>query len=288
MPHLSFGGLSEQWVLKECGHIHWNLLASSQGLTRPNFRDVHGRRLYAVFIEVRLVDGALTGAIEDAELTIRSELSRESVGRYLSRHVLSCNSQNICKITMRSAFVRRKNTGCNLSVERGFTIAEPGQSNASRRQVAPIDRQFPAQKRFAFTPCIYSDFNGADFLYFASYQSITDRAEACFFGPIIGTTRAREIHYYGNINPGDGIYIDLLTFKQVTDTLVYSATMCRQSDAVRIAAITVEKRILCYLMPSRLPVELDSTAEPKCSQDGKADSVLHGCGDAEAIAIGLA
>jgi hypothetical protein len=27
MPHLSLNGLSETWVLKECGHRHWFLLA---------------------------------------------------------------------------------------------------------------------------------------------------------------------------------------------------------------------------------------------------------------------
>jgi len=27
MPHLSTGGLSKNWLLKECGHLHWLYLA---------------------------------------------------------------------------------------------------------------------------------------------------------------------------------------------------------------------------------------------------------------------
>jgi probable biosynthetic protein (TIGR04099 family) len=246
MPHLSFGGLSENWALKECGHRHWALLASAQGLARPNFRDAHGRRLYAAFVEVRLVEGHLSRAREHAELTVASELLRESIGRYESRHILTCDREMVCEIVMRSAFVRRTKTGCNLSVERGYTVAEAQghQVDATPRHATRTVRLVPDQKRFAFTPCIYSDFNGADFLYFASYQSITDRAEAYFFEQLIGSTYAREIQYFGNINPGDGIYVDLLAFEQRTGLLSYSAAMCRQSDAVRIATIAVEKRIL--------------------------------------------
>ena len=44
MPHLCLGGLSETWLLRECGHRHWFLLAQATGRTVPNFRDVRAIR----------------------------------------------------------------------------------------------------------------------------------------------------------------------------------------------------------------------------------------------------
>ena len=42
MPHLCLGGLSETWLIKECGHRHWLLLAQATGRAVPNFCDAAG------------------------------------------------------------------------------------------------------------------------------------------------------------------------------------------------------------------------------------------------------
>ena len=53
MPQLSYGGLSENWLLKECGDRHWWNLAGQLGFANPNFHDALGNRLYAAFTAVR-------------------------------------------------------------------------------------------------------------------------------------------------------------------------------------------------------------------------------------------
>ena len=48
MPHLCMTGLSETWLLKECGHRHWLLLAEAAGLAAPDFRDPAGDPIFVV------------------------------------------------------------------------------------------------------------------------------------------------------------------------------------------------------------------------------------------------
>ena len=52
MPHLCLGGLSETWLLKECGHRHWLLLAHAARRAVPDFRYAGGDPVYAAFVAV--------------------------------------------------------------------------------------------------------------------------------------------------------------------------------------------------------------------------------------------
>src|SRR5258708_8561702 len=52
MPHLCLGGISETWLLRECGHRHWFLLAQAAGRAVPDFRHDQGDPGYAAFIAV--------------------------------------------------------------------------------------------------------------------------------------------------------------------------------------------------------------------------------------------
>jgi probable biosynthetic protein (TIGR04098 family) len=86
MPQLGRGGLSENWLLKECGHCHWMLLARRMGLAVPDFRDAGSDRLHAAFTAVR-VEGAGLGAVREHDtIRIRSSLARISRTQFMSRH----------------------------------------------------------------------------------------------------------------------------------------------------------------------------------------------------------
>src|SRR5215470_5314409 len=78
MPHLCLNGLSETWLLKECGHRHWFLLADAAGLAVPDFRDEAGEPIYAAFLAISLREGALDAAREHDELAFSSRLWRTS------------------------------------------------------------------------------------------------------------------------------------------------------------------------------------------------------------------
>src|ERR1700685_4661700 len=86
MPHLSLGGLSETWLLRECGHRHWFLLAQAAGRTVPDFRDAMDDPVYAAFVAVTVRDARFDAAREHDELAFDSRLARISRTRFMSVH----------------------------------------------------------------------------------------------------------------------------------------------------------------------------------------------------------
>ena len=69
----------------------------------------------------------------------------------------------------------------------------------------------PARPReFRFTPCPRNDFNGAEFLYFASFAALLDRAAWDWWREPPGLLTAdREIAFSGNLNAGETLVITL-------------------------------------------------------------------------------
>jgi probable biosynthetic protein (TIGR04098 family) len=53
MPQLQWGGLSEHWLLKELGDMHWSLITAGLGTTSDKVTDSAGERLYAAFVRLR-------------------------------------------------------------------------------------------------------------------------------------------------------------------------------------------------------------------------------------------
>src|SRR5712671_6588280 len=88
MPHLCLGGLSETWLLRECGHRHWLLLAQAAGRTVPDFRDATGDPVYAAFVAVTVRNAQFDAAHEHDELGCESLLTRFSRTRFMSVHRL--------------------------------------------------------------------------------------------------------------------------------------------------------------------------------------------------------
>lgn len=74
MPNSSLIGLSENWLLKECGHQHWLALAELLGYQNPEFYDRHGRPAYAAFLTVRVKGAALHCMKEHMHVTIDTQL----------------------------------------------------------------------------------------------------------------------------------------------------------------------------------------------------------------------
>ena len=229
MPQLAPGGLSETWLLKTCGHQHWRLLAEVLGLPTPDFRTATGSRLYAAFTAVRLQDGQLERAPEHAILTLDSEIERVSRTQFRSQHTLSIDGSPRGTVEMLSVFVRRAQEGVNQSVERAIPTGRPCPvpSPATGDALAALAQDF-RKGRWAqahglrredgaviaahlIEPCPHTDFNGADFLYFASFQAFLDRAEWAWFGQptLLARSHRRDIFFYGNIEVGESVRLTL-------------------------------------------------------------------------------
>lgn len=261
MPHLSYGGFSENWLLKECGHIHWNLLARYFNITVPDFRDKEGNRLYAAFVCFDIQNAAFQDVSENNSIEIGSSIHRLSRTQFASSHTVTHKGISVAALRLVSVFLRRTEPRSNHGLARAVvSVDQDGKPEkrfegfddltAASRMLRSRDENwnffgFSAAKRhamasFTFAPCPHTDFNGADFLYFASFQSLLDRAEwnwdlAC---GEIARTEHRQIFYHGNIDVGDRIEVRLLGYKQQQNEGFEFAHWCefiRLSDGRQIA-----------------------------------------------------
>jgi probable biosynthetic protein (TIGR04099 family) len=200
MPQLAYSGLSENWMLKECGHHHWLALAAINGKVLPDFVDEAGNKSYAAFTAVRISSARLHGVQENQAFTIYSQLTRAAQARHYSVHEIATESNLVAKVEMLSTFVFRQESGNNQSVMRAsfadrLTVSDEvspealaliQQSKKMRmgewtKQMGLLHSSRATINEASFLPCPNNDFNGANFLYFASFQAFVDRAEWAWF-----------------------------------------------------------------------------------------------------------
>lgn len=268
MPHMAPGGLSESWLLKTCGHQHWRALATQLGLAAPDFRAADGSRLYAAFTSLKLRDARLGEAKEHGQLVIDTDIARVSRTQFHSRHSLWADGAAIGVLEMLSVFVRRTVEGMNQSVERAMPVGRPCLVDRSPdgADLSAIAQDFRKQRWIAaeglrredgavlatheIAPCPHTDFNGADFLYFASFQSFLDRAEWAWFGQPTARSRHRQIFFHDNVEIGEVVRLTLKATKRETGVLIHwielteSLSGRRLADAVTVREIAHEQRAL--------------------------------------------
>ncbi|MGN8138004.1 Pnap_2097 family protein [Paraburkholderia sp. 22099] len=259
MPQLSFTGLSENWLLKECGHRHWEALAVHTGRATPDVSDDNGGRSYAAFTAIRLRAHGFDAVRENDEFDIHSALCRTGPVRHFSTHRIVRDDASIAEVSMSSTFVTRAEARNNRSVARATLAALAGAISPAPDEAlamtqtgkglragdwASCEGLEPGVHEAArFLPCPNNDFNGADFLYFASFQSFVDRAEwqrHRFAEPPVIASRA--LHFYGNVNIGDALNVHVVGERESAQGIVHWSEVRRGSDNLKIADVVTEKR----------------------------------------------
>lgn len=259
MPQLSFTGLSENWLLKECGHRHWEALAAHTGRATPDVSDDNGGRSYAAFTAIRLRTHGFDAVRENDEFDIHSALCRTGPVRHFSTHRIVRDDASIAEVSMSSTFVTRAEARNNRSVARATLAALAGAISPAPDEAlamtqtgkrlragdwASCEGLEPGVHEAArFLPCPNNDFNGADFLYFASFQSFVDRAEwqrhRFAEPPVIAS---RSLHFYGNVNIGDALNVHVVGERESGQGIVHWSEVRRGSDNLKIADVVTEKR----------------------------------------------
>lgn len=255
MPQLSSSGLSENWLLKECGHRHWLATAHRQGQSVPEFRDAQGRKVYAAFTLVHISHAQLERVDEHDAFNIITECHPAGRTQTYSQHGVQWQGQQVARVEMLSVFVLRTQAGNNRSIVRAV-MALPTNSVAPSELAAAAEafvQRGRARRAQAgtmqtevhtsmFTPCPHNDFNGADLLYFSSFQSLVDRAEWAWMRSTDTASRPaalreREMVFYGNLNMGDTIHTGLHG-----EQLKHHSTICRGSDGAQIAEVYTRRQ----------------------------------------------
>ncbi|PZR37253.1 MAG: hypothetical protein DI524_15300, partial [Ectopseudomonas oleovorans] len=116
MSNLAHTGLSENWLLKECGHQHWMALAALYDRDLPDFRDAQGRIAYAAFTQMKSQGLQLQSICENRVFTLDTHLDRTAHNRHASEHRLLLGERCVGRINLVSTFVSRHVPGDNRSV----------------------------------------------------------------------------------------------------------------------------------------------------------------------------
>jgi probable biosynthetic protein (TIGR04099 family) len=215
MAEMGVAGLSENWLLKRLGDIHWRLIAQAMGQTRAVFADAAGRPVYAAFCGLDLrIDRPHRPRLGDA-LTIRSRIDAVSPARLASRHALFAADEPVGAATLISTFVAHGTPGRNRSVARATPLRTPlvpaapaVEARATQDALAALAAAAPAAGvEHTLTPCPAQDFNAAGLLYFASFPALADRAEWALNRAAPGPLTRRTVVFLGNVETGEPVTV---------------------------------------------------------------------------------
>ncbi|QGZ65778.1 hypothetical protein FAZ98_26990 [Paraburkholderia acidisoli] len=262
MPELAFAGLSEQWLLRTCGQLHWSALAAQARLASPDFYDEAGHKSYAAFTAIRVREARFEDVSENQRFAIEADVRRIAGARHFGAFRVFTTESAIAQVELLSTFVRREHAGDNRSVCKAmFTGAPPAAMPAGAQALIDQSRRLRAndwtahgrlerathavEHKVDYLPCPSLDFNGAHLLYFASFQSMVERAEwhwrsAPQSAP--PTLVERDMAFYGNANVGDRLVLSFGARHAGHDGLSHWCSIARAGDGVRIADVVTHKR----------------------------------------------
>jgi probable biosynthetic protein (TIGR04098 family) len=267
MPQMSLGGLSEGWLFRELGDMHWTLI--SKGLRAPSSQlsDANGERLYATFTRLCLSSTDPLNAFgENHQVEARAGIKRFGGGVFFGEIAFGDASKRIAARLM-SSFTKRSSSSSNLSLLKGQPLIPEDCAIPSLDELpafAQEYRQFrsnaPRDVLFEHTYRIlpYHDINGVGLLYFAAYPTINDLCEMQYFAAepewcLHSSTVFRDVHYYGNCNLTDEILYRLHERTDGPGQVTLSSSLSRASDGMTIARMVTTKRIRGLELRSERP-----------------------------------
>lgn len=271
MPQMCLEALSENWLFKESGDLHWDLLCKGLGTSSSELKDDLGNRLYATFVRIR-IDGSgnLSDFKENNPYKFDAELSRFGLGMFFSKINFKSFNQEI-KIDMMTSFSIRKSTGDNKSLTKSQPSVEhcdiPQSSELPifgneyrlvkkeelktffyKDYIFNVSQENIFSYEYSLNP--YYDLNGVGLLYFASYPIISDFCELQYFNTVSEEkweeryfTIFRDIMYYANCDSRDKIIYVMNAVEYLNDNKVkITATLYRKSDQKMMARIFTIKQ----------------------------------------------
>ena len=257
MPQMALGGLSESWLLKELGDIHWDMTCNALNSESHNLTDELGNRLYATFVRVRYESTHhLKTFRENEPLDIQARLSRFGRSMFFSDVSVGGEAKEIRTSLMTTFSMRQSN---NKTLLKGEPLIPPdcaahvhdslpqfGEDYREMRRGDTRELQLGNEKFTATNDLLYEttyeinpyhDLNGVNLLYFAAYPLISDYCEMAFIRerhpeliapsrhwPVAASTIARDVFYYGNCDLDDRIVFGVNAFEKGQDRKFKIAT----------------------------------------------------------------
>lgn len=270
MPQMANSALSENWLLKEMGDIHWEMLCKGLNQKSTEFADSLGNRLYAAFVRIcyavtplnrfRENDSmALSGSMKRfGDYAYYSDIKGRSNGKTLSAKMMTSflgRTANDNSKIARSNVVRQVNHIEELEQTPDFYHEHRAMCKGKMDEIVSGGHTFKlTDEKIASLVHIINphiEINGAGLLYFASYPVIADTCTSEFFRNTMGIrnynsnwhTSYRDVFYFANCNADDRIIADLNSVEQKGNTLKTVTSLYRESDGKLMAKVlTIKQR----------------------------------------------
>ena len=271
MPQLLWGGLSENWLLKELGDVHWQQITNALNTASDELTDSRGERLYASFVRLHWSGANISTFNENDSLELQSKLSRYGSKMFFSE-TDGKGTSGVFKANLMSVFSTREKSD-NTKLKKGALKAEIDSDTIKLHSKLPlVAKKYLENKSEIFDennqlkpegvePIIYQkeyiidaydDINGVGLLYFASYPKINDKCEREYIKAQyqlkgdwleIAGVISRDIHYYGNANCGDQLIYELNKLEQDGDIVTLHSSLYRAKDQQLIAKVYTTKQL---------------------------------------------
>lgn len=267
MPQMAIEALSENWLFKELGNLHWQLLCAGLNTKSFDLKDELNNRLYATFVRISIQSTQpLKHFNENELLQIGGNINRYGNSMYFSNITLAGAHASIQANLMTSFSIRNNSDNTKLAKSQPNSLTNsieevkqnPTFGNEYRlvkknelKQITVGNVLFEIHDNFVFETTYslnpYYDLNGVGLLYFASYPIINDMCESQYFNnqnqlegrwELTYTTLSRDIFYYANCNINDEILYKLNSFTFLDDSKVQiTSSLYRKSDGSLMARL---------------------------------------------------
>ena len=268
MPQMAMHALSESWLYKELGDLHWELLSKGLGQKSSRFQDEDGNRLYATFVRIILKIDQLTNFRENDLIAFKGSVKRYGNSAYVSELCGENGIYKLCANMITIFSVRNSNDNSKIEKSKPVTL----QNNIEELTSAPqmLDDYYSLKRNvvrnwaldaynfnltddaiwedeYAINPFI--DINGVGLLYFAAYPIISDYKMRFFYTWKFNDTNFendystiyRDINYFSNCNTTDTIIVKINTFEQQGAVIKLQTSLYRKSDGALLAKIFTVK-----------------------------------------------
>ena len=276
MPQMALNGLSENWLFKHCGNLVWQNICEGAGQKSRDLVDFEGRRLYSTFFAISARYSVPLSAVgENDEFRVTTAVSRFG-NSYFHGTVTLENDAARLSLQLLTAFVVRIEEGSN-----NLKMSEPASGVLFRHDCldkAPellVQAQRTRGGKLAsydlggfhidlggtetlvqgsYRPSPYTDFNGANLLYFAAYPTIFDTMERRLImdhvlvpgagdWAMAGSTVARDIFYFGNLDLGCDLDVEINSLTQDDGHALIHSSMRSTAKGAPMAEVFTCKKL---------------------------------------------
>jgi probable biosynthetic protein (TIGR04098 family) len=249
MPQMALGGLSEHWLFKELGDMHWSTLTKAFATPSHLLRDDEGHRVYATFTRIRLESTCPLADFEENEpVSLDISVSRHGAGMFFGEAAVMGESRSI-QASLMSSFSKFGQGASNMSLLKGLPEIPPNFSIPAVAEFPGFGQDYRARRSQVLPAAIFEceyelipayDINGVGLLYFAAYPIISDICAARHGGRSLMTdlsTVRRDVFYFGNTDPDERLLYRLHEWRADDNSIDMTASMSRKSDGNMIAQV---------------------------------------------------